>query len=125
MGMRVIGDGGVVVIISAVVDDPGIITASGDDNEKHSKCADNTPPTVISGNHLCLAEKLTSEFIPSYVWFFVKVCGVIFVIIWIRWTFPRIRVDKLMNFGWKFLLPLSILNIVVTGAGLYIYNNYF
>lgn len=63
-------------------------------------------------------------FIPSYVWFFGKVFAVIFVIFWIRWTFPRIRVDKLMNFGWKLLLPAAIANIILTGAGFYLFLNY-
>ena len=63
-------------------------------------------------------------FIPSYIWFFAKVFLIIFVIMWIRWTFPRIRVDKLMDFGWKFLLPVSLVNIFVTGIGIYLFQNF-
>ena len=45
----------------------------------------------------------------------------IFLFMWFRWTFPRIRVDQLMAFGWKFLLPLSVANIIVTGVGLWLF----
>ncbi len=61
-------------------------------------------------------------FIPSWVWFFLKMYALIFVVMWFRWTFPRIRVDQLMGFGWKVLVPLSLANIFVTGIGMYIYR---
>jgi NADH-quinone oxidoreductase subunit H len=48
------------------------------------------------------------------IWFFIKVFFFIFLYIWIRGTLPRFRYDQLMDFGWKFLLPLAIANIVVT-----------
>jgi NADH-quinone oxidoreductase subunit H len=51
------------------------------------------------------------------VYFVVKVALVIFVIVWVRVSLPRIRYDKLMQFCWKFLLPLSILNLAVTAVG--------
>jgi NADH-quinone oxidoreductase subunit H len=47
------------------------------------------------------------EFIPSYVWFFVKLSILLFVYIWIRGTLPRTRVDQVMNFAWKFMLPMA------------------
>jgi NADH-quinone oxidoreductase subunit H len=50
--------------------------------------------------------------IPSWIWFFAKLLGSIFVFIWIRGTVPRLRMDQLMNFAWKFMLPMSLLNIV-------------
>lgn len=46
---------------------------------------------------------------------FIKICAFIFFFMWVRWTIPRFRYDQLMNLGWKILIPLSILNIVVTG----------
>ena len=55
--------------------------------------------------------------IPSYVWFFAKLLTIIMVFIWIRGTLPRLRMDQLMNFAWKFMLPLSLINIV--GAGVW------
>ncbi|GAA4411702.1 NADH-quinone oxidoreductase subunit NuoH [Nibrella viscosa] len=52
---------------------------------------------------------------------FAKIFFFIFFFMWIRWTVPRFRYDQLMNLGWKSLIPLSILNIVITGLGL-LYN---
>jgi len=49
------------------------------------------------------------------IWFLSKVCMLIGIMIWLRGTLPRLRVDQLMSFAWKFLLPLSILNIFVAG----------
>lgn len=46
---------------------------------------------------------------------FIKICCFIFFYMWIRWTIPRFRYDQLMNLGWKILIPLSIINIVITG----------
>jgi NADH-quinone oxidoreductase subunit H len=46
---------------------------------------------------------------------FVKICCFIFFYMWVRWTIPRFRYDQLMNLGWKILIPLSIINIVITG----------
>ena len=54
-------------------------------------------------------------FVPPVLAFFVKVVVLIFVYIWLRGTYPRLRYDMLMRFGWKFLLPLGLLNVVVTG----------
>ena len=47
------------------------------------------------------------EFIPSYIWFFLKLSALLFVYIWIRGTLPRTRVDQIMNFAWKFMLPMA------------------
>ena len=49
----------------------------------------------------------TLEFIPSYVWFFAKLSTLLFVYIWLRGTLPRTRIDQIMNFAWKFMLPMS------------------
>lgn len=53
--------------------------------------------------------------LPPFVWYLLKVFALIFVIIWLRGTYPRLRYDQLMKFGWKFLIPLSFVNIFVTG----------
>lgn len=47
---------------------------------------------------------------------FVKICFFIFFYMWVRWTIPRFRYDQLMHLGWKILIPLSIINIMITGA---------
>ncbi|MFH1725924.1 MAG: NADH-quinone oxidoreductase subunit NuoH [Elusimicrobiota bacterium] len=55
-------------------------------------------------------------FIPSWGWFLAKVVALVFCFLWFRWTFPRFRVDRLMDFNWKFLLPWSFANIAFAGA---------
>ncbi|NLI83105.1 MAG: NADH-quinone oxidoreductase subunit NuoH [Deltaproteobacteria bacterium] len=52
--------------------------------------------------------------VPGIVWFLAKTYVLIFVIMWVRWTFPRLRFDQLMNLSWKFMIPLSLANLVVT-----------
>jgi NADH-quinone oxidoreductase subunit H len=54
------------------------------------------------------------EFIPGAVWFALKFSLIVFVLIWFRSTFPRIRADQLMEFGWKVLLPVALANIFIT-----------
>jgi len=54
--------------------------------------------------------------VPSYVWFFGKLLVLVAVFIWLRGTLPRLRADQLMNFAWKFMLPLTLINIVVAGV---------
>jgi len=57
-----------------------------------------------------------NELIQGPFWFFAKVGAVLFFYIWMRGTLPRFRYDQLMDFGWKFLLPVSIVNVVLTSA---------
>jgi NADH-quinone oxidoreductase subunit H len=54
--------------------------------------------------------------VPSYVWFFVKLLGLIALFIWVRGTLPRLRMDQLMNFAWKFMLPMALCNIVAAAV---------
>ncbi len=54
-------------------------------------------------------------FLPSWVWFMGKTLFMVFVLMWFRWTYPRLRVDQLMEFSWKFLLPVSFANLIVAG----------
>jgi NADH-quinone oxidoreductase subunit H len=51
------------------------------------------------------------------IWWFAKLSVLLFFYLWLRWTLPRYRYDQLMQFGWKFLLPLSVVNLLVTAAG--------
>lgn len=60
--------------------------------------------------------------LPGVVWFGLKTLFVTFVFIWMRWTFPRFRVDQFMGFGWKVLIPLSMVNIVLTGVGVVLFG---
>ena len=54
--------------------------------------------------------------VPSGIWFLLKVTTFLYFYIWIRGTFPRYRYDQLMALNWKSLIPLSILNLLVTGV---------
>lgn len=53
------------------------------------------------------------DFIPSSIWFFGKVFSLIFLLMWFRWTFPRLRIDQLLVLEWKYLLPISLFNILL------------
>jgi len=55
-------------------------------------------------------------FLPGPVWFLIKLTAFLFFYVWLRATFPRLRYDQLMAFGWKVLLPVSLLNLVVTAT---------
>ncbi len=59
-------------------------------------------------------------FLPEslgWIWFLLKVSALLFFYVWMRWTLPRYRYDQLMAFGWKVLLPASVLNLLATAAG--------
>jgi NADH-quinone oxidoreductase subunit H len=59
-------------------------------------------------------------FLPAslgWIWFLVKVGAILFFYVWMRWTLPRYRYDQLMAFGWKVLLPASVVNLLLTAAG--------
>ncbi len=55
-------------------------------------------------------------FLPGIIWFFIKSFSLVFVIVWFRWTFPRVRFDQLLNFSWKILIPVSFLWLLLTGG---------
>ena len=59
-------------------------------------------------------------FLPEslgWIWFLLKVGAILFFYVWMRWTLPRYRYDQLMRFGWKMLLPVAVVNLLVTAAG--------
>ena len=53
--------------------------------------------------------------LPSFVWFLLKAYGIIFLLMWVRWTLPRVRMDQMMSFAWKVLTPLALLNLLISG----------
>jgi len=56
------------------------------------------------------------DYVPSSLWFFGKTFFLIFVIMWFRWSFPRLRIDQLLNLEWKYLLPISMINLLIVTA---------
>jgi NADH-quinone oxidoreductase subunit H len=59
-------------------------------------------------------------FLPEslgWIWFLAKVAAILFFYVWMRWTLPRYRYDQLMRFGWKVLLPVAVVNLLATAAG--------
>jgi NADH-quinone oxidoreductase subunit H len=60
--------------------------------------------------------------LPSWMWFMLKTYGMIFFIEWLRWTLPRARIDKMMQFNWKYLIPISIANVLITGIGVKLFQ---
>jgi NADH-quinone oxidoreductase subunit H len=56
------------------------------------------------------------DFIPGIIWFFSKIFFLIFVIMWFRWTFPRLRIDQLLNLEWTYLLPIGMFNLLLAAV---------
>jgi len=54
--------------------------------------------------------------LPGVIWFFAKAYALMFVIVWFRWTWPRVRFDQLLNFSWKVLIPASFIWLLITGG---------
>jgi NADH-quinone oxidoreductase subunit H len=66
-------------------------------------------------------------FIPpeyGWIWFVIKLAVLLFIYLWLRWTLPRFRYDQLMAFGWKVLLPLATINLLLTAAGVLYFGGY-
>lgn len=53
------------------------------------------------------------DLIPPVIWFFLKSFGIVFLIMWLKWSFPRLRVDQILTLEWKYLLPINLLNILL------------
>ena len=62
--------------------------------------------------------------LPPVMWFVLKTTAILFLFIWFRWTFPRLRVDQLMRLEWKILLPVGFVNLVVASVAV-LWNLYF
>ncbi len=60
------------------------------------------------------------EFIPSWIWFLFKTLLIVLLLMLFRWTYPRLRVDQLMEFAWKFLIPVTFANLIVAGIFKYL-----
>ena len=55
----------------------------------------------------------TMDFIPGFVWFFGKAFFVVWLLMWIKWTFPRLRIDQILRLEWKILIPIGVLNLLI------------
>ncbi len=53
------------------------------------------------------------NYIPGAVWFFAKTFGVVWLLMWVKWTFPRLRIDQILKLEWKYLMPLSLINVIL------------
>ncbi len=53
------------------------------------------------------------DYIPPFIWFFGKTFFIIFIIMWFKWTFPRLRIDQLLTLEWKYLLPINLFNVLL------------
>jgi NADH-quinone oxidoreductase subunit H len=53
------------------------------------------------------------DFIPPFVWYIGKTFFVVFLMMWFKWTFPRLRIDQLLTLEWKYLLPVNLFNILL------------
>jgi NADH-quinone oxidoreductase subunit H len=55
---------------------------------------------------------ITMDYIPGFIWFFGKTFFVVFLLMWIKWTFPRLRIDQILKLEWKYLVPISMVNLL-------------
>jgi NADH-quinone oxidoreductase subunit H len=64
------------------------------------------------------------NYIPGIVWFMGKAFFLVWILMWIKWTFPRLRIDQILKLEWKYLMPLALINLVlmtvIVAFGLYI-----
>ena len=65
---------------------------------------------------------ISFDWVVGLLWFMLKTYAFVFTFVWMRGTLPRVRVDQLMGFAWKWLLPASLLNLFVTAAAILVLN---
>jgi NADH-quinone oxidoreductase subunit H len=53
------------------------------------------------------------NYIPGIVWFMGKTFFIVWLLMWVRWTYPRLRIDQILKLEWKYIMPLSLLNLVL------------
>lgn len=56
---------------------------------------------------------MVMDYIPGFIWFFVKAFFVVFLLMWFKWTFPRLRIDQILKLEWKYLVPISLINLML------------
>jgi NADH-quinone oxidoreductase subunit H len=73
---------------------------------------------VLAVGALFMLAWVSLDWVAGLMWFLGKSFALVFVFVWMRGTFPRVRIDQLMGFAWKWLLPVSLLNLFVTAAAI-------
>ena len=53
------------------------------------------------------------DYIPGFVWFFAKSFFIVWLLMWIKWTFPRLRIDQILTLEWKYLVPIGLCNLLL------------
>jgi NADH-quinone oxidoreductase subunit H len=53
------------------------------------------------------------DYLPPFIWYLLKTFFVVFLMMWFKWTFPRLRIDQLLTLEWKYLLPINMMNVLI------------
>ena len=71
---------------------------------------------LVAGGLFFLWAYINFDWVAGLIWFLGKTFGLVFLFVWMRGTLPRVRIDQLMGFAWKWLLPAALLNLFITAA---------